>query len=257
MSARERTVGQVAALVGLTVRALHHYDAIGLVSPTCRSAAGYRLYGEADLRRLQQVLVLRELGFGLDAVRDLLDAPVARRREALLAQRATLERQRAHADAVLGAIDATLLTLEASTPMNIDTLFEGHDQFRNGEYAQEAERRWGDTDAWKISRQRTARYTKDDWAKIRAESDAITDQLLATMQQGDAADSAHAMALAERHREHIDRWFYPCSHAMHVQVAMFYTGDDRFRAHYDDRADGLAAYVQAAVNANAQAHAHD
>ena len=254
MSSRERTVGRIAAITGLTVRALHHYDAIGLVSPTCRSAAGYRLYGEDDLRRLQQVLVLRELGFGLEAVRELLDAPVARRREALLAQRATLERQRAHTDAVLGAIDATLHSLDASTPMNIDTLFEGHDRFRNGEYAQEAERRWGDTDAWKISRKRTARYTKEDWAKIRADSDAITDQWLAAMQQGDAADGARATALAERHREHIERWFYPCSHAMHTQVAVMYTGDERFRAHYDDRADGLAAYVQAAVNANAAAH---
>lgn len=105
MPARERTVGQVALLTGLTVRALHHYDAIGLVSPSLRSAAGYRLYTEADLQRLQQVLLFRELGFGLDAVRDLLDAPAERRRDALPAQRKALEQQCRHADAVLHAVD--------------------------------------------------------------------------------------------------------------------------------------------------------
>lgn len=255
MSSRERTVGRIAAITGLTVRALHHYDTIGLVSPSCRSAAGYRLYGDRDLRRLQQVLVLRELDFGLDAVRALIDAPAERRRDALLAQRTEIERQRLRADAVLKAIDATLHSLEANHPMNTETLFEGFDAFRNGEYAQEAERRWGASDAWKASRERTARYSRDDWARIRDESDALSAEFLAAMRAGEPADGARAMAIAECHREHIDRWFYPCSHAMHAQVAGFYTGDDRFRAHYDRHGDGLAAYVEAAVRANADAHA--
>lgn len=145
MSKPSLTIGRVAALTGLTVRALHHYDDIGLVSPSQRSAAGYRLYTDADLRRLQQVLLFRELGFALDAVRDLIDAPSERRRAALIEQRTALQSRLRHGEAVLKAVDATLQTLDGDTIMNIDTdaehLFDGYDRFRNGEYAEEARQR--------------------------------------------------------------------------------------------------------------------
>lgn len=256
-----RTIGQVAALTGLTVRALHHYDAIVLVCPSHRSGAGYRLYTDDDLRRLQQVLLLRELGFGLDAVRDLIDAPADRKREALLAQRVVLDQQRRHADAVLRAVDATLHSLETHMTMNTkistEHLFEGYEQFQNGEYAKEAEQRWGETDSWKISKQRTGGYSKEDWARIATEANAITADFLATMQRGDPAASQDATAIAERHRAHIERYFYPCSHLMHTQVASLYTNDPRFQAQYDQHAAGLAAYIEAAVHANAEKHQAD
>jgi MerR family transcriptional regulator, thiopeptide resistance regulator len=249
-----RTIGQVAALTGLSVRALHHYDAIGLVCPSHRSGAGYRLYADDDLGRLQQVLLLRELGFGLDAVRDLIDAPTDRKRKALLAQRTALEQQRRHADAVLRAVDATLQSLETDTIMNIQHLFDGYEQFQNGEYAKEAQQRWSDTDAWKISRQRTGGYSKEDWARVSAEANAITAEFLAAFHRGDPVDSQSAIALAECHREHIERHFYPCSHSMHTNVASLYTNDERFKAQYDKHAAGLAAYIEAAVRANAGMH---
>lgn len=255
MPASGRTVGQVAALTGLSVRALHHYDAIGLATPSCRSAAGYRLYGDDDLRRLQQVLLFRELGFGLDAVRALVDAPVEQRREALLAQRDALERKRRHAETVLMAVDATLQSIRDDTPMNTEQLFDGYERFQHGEYAEEAERRWGDTDAWTTSRQRASGYSKDDWTRIQAEADAIATEFLAAMRRGDATDSERARALAECHREHIERHFYPCSHAMHANVAAMYISDARFQAHYERRGEGLAAYIEAAIRANSQAHA--
>lgn len=255
MPSRYLTVGQVAASTRLTVRALHHYDAIGLVRPSHRSSAGYRLYAERDLRRLQQVLVFRELGFGLDEVRALIDAPPERRRDALLAQRAALLERRRHADAVLEAVDATLHALETNEPMNTDTLFRGTDRFANGEYAQEAERRWGETDAWKTARKRTGGYSKDDWARIERDADAISAEFLVAMQQNRSVDDEIVRALAERHRSHIDHWFYPCSHALHAQVASLYTADPRFQAHYDQHAEGLAAYIESAIRANADAAA--
>ncbi|MCC7250050.1 MAG: MerR family transcriptional regulator [Lysobacter sp.] len=247
------TVGRVAASTSLTIRALHHYDAIGLVRPSHRSQAGYRLYTEQDLRRLQQVLVFRELGFGLDEVRALIDAPPERRREALLAQRTALLQRRQHADAVLEAVDATLHALETNAPMTTDSLFRGTYRFANGEYGQEAERRWGEGDAWKTARKRTGGYSKEDWARIEQEAETISTEFLAAMQQNLPADHATTRALAEHHRSHIDRWFYPCSPALHTQVASLYTADPRFQAHYDRHAEGLAAYIESAIRANAEA----
>src|SRR5690606_30054901 len=92
-SAPVRTVGKVAALAHVTVRTLHHYDEIGLVQPSGRSEAGYRLYGEDDLARLQQVLFYRELGFALEEIRELMVAPDFDRGAALREQRRLLEEQ--------------------------------------------------------------------------------------------------------------------------------------------------------------------
>ncbi len=164
-----------------------------------------------------------------------------------------LERRR-HTDTVLKAVDATLHALETNELMNTDTLFHGYERFANGEYAEEAERRWGEGEAWRTAHRRKGAYAKDDWARIQAEADAISMDFCVAMQQNRATDSPEARALAERHRLHIDRWFYPCSPAMHVQVASLYTADPRFQAHYDRLAPGLATYIEAAIRANTAAH---
>lgn len=117
----------------------------------------------------------------------------------------------------------------------------------------EARERWGDTDAYKESTRRAAKYSKDDWTKIKAEMEGIETGLADAMASGDAPDSERARHLAEQARLHIDRWFYPCSHRMQVGLADMYTADPRFRAHYDERAAGLAEYVAGAIRANAAA----
>jgi DNA-binding transcriptional MerR regulator len=249
------TVSQVAALTHLTVRALHHYDEIGLLRPSQRSPAGYRLYDEDDLRRLRKVLLFRELGFSLDNVRGLLDANAAQQRDALLAQRAVIEQERHHAEAVLRAVDATLDSLKEQTVMATEKLFDGFDQFESGEYAREAEQRWGTTDAWKESRRRVQAFTNDDRAAIEAEQTAFIRDLLAARTAGHPADSAIAAELAERHRLHIDQRFYPCSHAMQCGLADMYEADARFRDYYDQHGEGLTDYRVAAIRANAASRA--
>ncbi len=119
------------------------------------------------------------------------------------------------------------------------------------QYAGEVQERWGDTEAYKESSRRTKNYAKDDLAKIKAESDGIEAGLAAVMAEGEPAEGDRAMELAEAARLHIDRWFYPCSTAMHSGLADMYTADERFKAHYEDRAEGLAGFVAQAIKANA------
>lgn len=118
---------------------------------------------------------------------------------------------------------------------------------------EEVKERWGETDAYRESSKRTARYTKADWQRMGAESDEIEAAFAALAATGAAPDSADAMAVAERHRLHIDGWFYPCSHEMQVGLAEMYIADDRFRKHDDDRQASLAQFVHDAITANAQA----
>lgn len=120
-----------------------------------------------------------------------------------------------------------------------------------GQHAQEAQERWGDTEPYREAHRRTSEYGKDDWVRMRAEADAIEGELADCLASGERADGNRAKAAAERHRQHVDAWFYPCSHEMHVGLAEMYVADPRFTAHYDDRRPGLAAYVHDAILANA------
>jgi DNA-binding transcriptional MerR regulator len=244
-------VGEVAALAGVTVRTLHHYDRIGLLSPSERTAAGYRRYTPADLDRLHRVLVYRELGFPLEEVATLLDDPSAdpaahlRRQHRLLRER--LERTQAMVEAVEKEMEAQQMGISL-TP---EERFEVFGEQDPSQYAAEAEERWGDTEAWSQSQRRTAAYTKDDWLRIKEESAGIERRLAEALQAGVAPDSARAMDAAEEHRQHISRWFYDCPPQMHAGLGRMYVEDERFTAHYEAVAPGLAQFVSAAVQANA------
>jgi MerR family transcriptional regulator, thiopeptide resistance regulator len=245
------TVSQVAKMAHVTVRALHHYDQRGLLVPSERSAAGYRLYSDRDLERLQQILVLRQLDFSLDAIGPLIDATAFDRRQALEAQRELLLAQRRQTNAIIRGVDAALAALEGDAPMDQKKMFDGFDEFDSSKYDAEAEDRWGKTDAYKVSMRRTKSYAKDDWARIKAEEEGIQAGLAELLRAGVSPESEQAMDLAEQHRQHIDRWYYPCSPEMHVGLSDMYTADPRFEEHFEKRAAGLAAYVQTAITANA------
>src|SRR5512146_2914555 len=125
----DMTIGKAAAAAKLTVRTLHYYDAIGLLRPSGRSAGGYRLYGADDLRRLQQIMVFRELGFTLRDIAKIMNDPGFDRRRALAAQRALLAEKQRRGAAMLAAVDSALATLEKGTTMHADELFEGFGDF--------------------------------------------------------------------------------------------------------------------------------
>ena len=244
------TVGQVAELFGVTVRTLHHYDEIGLLVPSERSGAGYRLYTDGDLARLQQVVVYRRLELPLEEIATLLDGDedaVDHPRR----QRATVMSRLDELRELVSAIDRALereMNDQPATPEDLKELFG--DGFED-EYQQEAQERWGETDAWKQSQSRTKRYTKADWAQVKAEMDAVNAAFVAALASGEPAAGKAAMDAAEQHRLHIHERFYDLDHAFHRGLADMYVADPRFTKTYEDIAPGLAAYVRDAIHANA------
>ena len=248
-----RTVGQVAELVGVSVRTLHHYDEIGLVPPSARSSVGYRSYSDADVERLHQVLLYRELGFPLEEIATLLDDPSVdamahlRRQRALLDQR--IDRLHQMVAAVEQMMEARTMGI-ALTPEEQSEIFG--DNWLGEEYATEAEQRWGDTDAWKQAQARQASFSKNDWAQIKAETDALETTFAQAMIDAVPVDSERARELAERHRASIEQ-HYDCSYEMHRNLAEMYVADERFRQHYEDVAPGLAQYLRDVIVANADA----
>jgi DNA-binding transcriptional MerR regulator len=234
------------------VRSLHHYDQIGLLTPGDRNPAGYRIYSRPDLKRLQQILFYRALGFTLEDVGAILADPAEDARAHLRRQHRLLREQVSRGQAMLAAIEKELEAGQMGIALTPEEQLEvfGTDKV-SGEWAQEAEQRWGGTEAWARSQRRAATYTKQDWLDIKAESTGINQEFLDLMRDGVPAGDARAAGLAERHREHISRWFYDCTYDMHRGLAEMYLADERFGQNYDGMAPGLAQYVHDAMLVNA------
>ena len=245
-------VSEVARLAGVTVRTLHHYDETGLVRPSGRSAAGYRLYAPEDLERLQQVLLFRELDFPLEQIQRLLGDPDFDVRAALRMQRQLLTDRAVRTKALIAAVDATIDALEKGTTMTEQERFEVFGDFDPSKYEEEAKEKWAGSEAYRESARRTRKYKKEHWAKIRAEGDGIFEELARLLNEHRPPMSAEAMELAERHRKHIERWFYQCPRAMHAGLGELYVTDERFRESLDRYGPGLAEFARAAWRANAE-----
>ncbi|MFC9927304.1 MerR family transcriptional regulator [Streptomyces sp. NPDC127190] len=248
------SVGQVAGFAGITVRTLHHYDEIGLLAPGERTHAGHRRYTDADLDRLQQILFYRELGFPLDEVAVLLDDPDADPREHLRRQydvlTARIEKLRKMTAAVEHAMEARKMGINL-TPEERFEVFGDKDP---EQYAEEAEARWGGTEAYAESQRRAARYTKEDWKRVQAEMDGWQERYTALMAAGEQPGGGAAMALAEEHRQHITRWYFEVPYEMHRCLGEMYVTDERFKAYYDAMRPGLAEHLRDAILANADRH---
>jgi DNA-binding transcriptional MerR regulator len=249
------TVSRVASLAGLTIRTLHHYDRIRLVRPSGRSRAGYRQYSRADLLRLQQVMFFRELGFPLAGIRRIMSASTFEARRALVAQRAMLVEKAGRIQAMVAAVDRALAThVDGGATMgerNEKEMFAMFGKFDPKQYEDEARRRWGQTPAYAEAGRRTARYGQAEWAAIKAEAAEISNAMAAKLEGGVPSNDPAVMDLAERHRQHITRWFYPCPPEMHANLGRMYVADERFAANYESVRAGLAVYVRDAIVANA------
>lgn len=250
-----RTVGAAAALLGVTVRTLHHWDEIGLVRPSARTGGGYRLYAAADLARAQRVLVYRELGVALDEIGQLLDAPATvtaslrQQRDRLRARAARLDRMAAGLDRLITARESGILLSDEEQV----AIFGQH--WRPG-WVDEARARWGETAQWAQYAERCAERTAAEWRRIAADVRELEAALGAACRAGVAPGSEAAGALAERHRASITVYF-DCTHSMHVCLARGYTEDPRFAAHYDGIEPGLAGWLREIIGANARAHGVD
>ncbi|MEU2564104.1 MerR family transcriptional regulator [Streptomyces longispororuber] len=245
------SVGQVAALAKVTVRTLHHYDEIGLLVPGERSRAGHRRYGDADLDRLQRIRFYRELGFPLDEVAVLLDDPGADPQEHLRRQHGLLTGRIARLQQMAAAVETAMEARRMGINLTPEEKFEVFGDADPDRYEEEAQRRWGGTEAYAASRRRTAAYTKEDWKRLRDAFDALHARMADLLAAGVPAGSPRAMDVAEEHRRFISDHYYACTYEIHAGLGELYVADPRFTATYEAIKPGLARYMRDAMKANA------
>lgn len=250
------TVGRAAALVGVSVKTLHHWDTVGLVRPSERTWAGYRVYSADDIARMHRVLVYRELGFPLAEIGRVLDDPGVAARDHLRRQRSQLVERISRLEKMVCAVDRML---EASrtgmrlTPEEQVEIFG--DDWQPG-WVEEAEDRWGDSAQWAQYAERAEGMAPEDWKRAAAVTEALNADLAAARRVGVAPGSDAANALAERHRALISTYF-DCTHSMQVCLGRMFVNDAGFAAYFEALAPGLAVWLRDAIFANAEAHGID
>lgn len=250
------TVAEVARLSGVSVRTLHHYDAIGLLKPAQVGSNGYRLYGREELLRLQQILFHRELKFPLEAIKAVLEAPGFDRLAALKKQRAALADEAARYRKLLKTLDATLADLEGETSMSERELFGGFSPEKQAEHEAWLVERYGDDAKAKIagSKAKMKGWSKGDFAGLKAEGEAIEQAMGRALTDGLPVDSAAVRALMGRQHAWVSAsWPQPPTAQAFAGLGAMYLEHPEFTARYEAIAPGLAEYMAEAMRSYAEA----
>lgn len=231
-----KTVHEVSKISGVSVRALHHYDAVGLLKPTAVTEAGYRLYDDAAIARLQSVLLFRELEFPLKSIKAILDSPEFDARAAMLEQIKLLELRREQIDRLILLARETIETGE----INMD--FSAFDKSEFERYAAEAKQKWGGT----------AQYAEYD-KKPQGEKLAAADALMAKFAEIGALralspDSVEAQSAVRELQSFITEHFYTCTDEVLAGLGLMYTADERFKSNIDSAGgSGTAEFLGKAI----------
>ena len=233
-----KTVHEVSQISGVSVRTLHHYDAIGLLRPTAVTEAGYRLYDDTALARLQSILLFRELAFPLKEIKRIMDDPQFDQATALEQQIRLLELQQERLSRLIGLARETMKT--GVTHMD----FTAFDNSKLEQYAAEVKERWGNTDAYQESAQRPAAEQKDAAAGLMAQF-----ARMGRLRTGDPAGQ-EAQAAVRELQEFITKHFYTCTPEILVGLGAMYVADDRFRENIDKAGgEGTAEFAAQAIRA--------
>ena len=242
-------VKQLAKLAGVSVRTLHYYDQIGLLSPAKINEKGYRLYSEDDLLRLQQILFFRELQFPLREIKEILEDEGFDHKKALVQHKHVLLEKKERLERIIHSVDQTLDSMSGGTYMSNRDRFEPFDRSKLEEhqkkYAKEVQERWGQTDAYKESQRKTSSYTEDDWKKIHQENEEIEQGIIERMDRG-AGDPAIQKLIGDK-RQHISDYFYQCTPEIFRGLGDMYVNDPRFQKNINKKQEGLAEFYQEAI----------
>lgn len=241
---RTYTVSQLAKMAGVSVRTLRHYDQIGLLVPSSRSAAGYRQYERRDLLRLQQILFFRELDFPLDEIQAILDDPVFDQVQALEGHRIRLERRMARLTQLLHTIDKTLLQLtEDDMALTDEELYAGFTKEQRERYAREVNERY-DPEVVKATNRRVRKMSRQQWQAVKEEGGNVARDIAAVADL--PPDAPEVQAFIARHHAWIEN-FYPANADVYRGLGQMYAEHDEFRAFYEQYRPGLADFMRAAM----------
>jgi len=245
----EYTVQKLSKIAGISSRALRYYDEIVLLKPARINSSGYRIYGQKEVDRLQQILFYRELGVSLESISDILASPSFNEANALREHRTKLIERREMLDLLISNVDKTLESKERSVVMNDKEKFEGFKKKLIDEnekkYGKEIREKYGD-EAVNQSNTKLHNMTKEDFEKAEALRKEFTETLNAAFKMGDPAGEL-AQKASDLHRQWLSFYWNGYTKEAHAGLVQMYVDDERFKAHYDKDQPRTAEFLRDAV----------
>lgn len=238
------SVKQLSKLAGVTAKTLHHYDAIGILKPAERAESGYRYYGKPELYRLQQILFFKELDFSLYEIKHILDRPDFDLMDSLKQHRKALLKRSERLVKLLKTIDKTIETLKSKDDMISDEeMYSGFSKELIPEIKKEVADRWG-KEKLENAEENISRMNKAEWADTKQEADEINRWLVNLMHLAPAA--IEVQRVVREHFKHLNG-FYKVEKQVYGCLGKMYIEDERFKAYYDSYKDGLANFLNEAI----------
>ncbi|MEW9700600.1 MerR family transcriptional regulator [Paenibacillus sp. SI8] len=245
----EYTVQKLGVLAGISTRTLRYYDEIGILKPARINSSGYRIYGQSEVDRLQQILFYRELGVSLEEIKELISSPSYDADQALREHRGKLLAKRKQIDILIANVDLTLAQREGSKTMNDQQKFEGFKQQfidkNEKQYGAEIRSKYGAAPIDKANI-KIKGMTEKRHAEIEQLGADIHAALAEAFVTGDPA-GALAQKAADLHRQWLSFYWDSYSKEAHAGVAQMYVDDERFTAYYDQDRPGMAKFLRDAV----------
>ncbi len=241
------SIKQFAEMAGVSVRTLHYYDEIGLLSPDyVESQNGYRFYGENALERMQEILFYRELHFPLKAIADIVSSPDYDKKGVLDGQKKLLILKKQRLERIIRAIEDAQ---KGEKKMDFNAFDKTEFEKAKTVYKEEAKARWGDTQAFKESEQKTSSYGDDKWEKIGMDIEGIISEFSDAKKSGKAENSEEAISLAKKLQVYITETQYTCTDEILLSLGEMYISDERFKKNIDRHGIGTAEYISRAIKA--------
>lgn len=235
-------INEVAKLTGITVRTLHYYDEIGLLPPCEITESGYRIYDEDSLEKLQQILFFRELDFPLNEIKEIMENPNYDKSQALERQRELLIKKRDRLEQLIALVNRTM---EGEQQMSFQEFDITEIEKMKEQYAAEVKERWGDTEAYAQSQEKTSKYSKQQWNFLQGEGDAILQQF--GKNRNERPDSAIAQELVRKWQDYITINYYQCTNEILSGLGLMYVGDERFTKNIDKYGEGTADFMSRSI----------
>jgi DNA-binding transcriptional MerR regulator len=246
----EYTVQKLGSLAGVSTRTLRYYDEIGILKPARINSSGYRIYGQAEVDRLQQILFYRELGVGLDSIKDLVTAPSFDGATALKEHREKLLEKREQLDLLIKNVDKTIALTEGRMNMSNREKFEGFKkkmvEDNEKKYGKEIREKYGNEKVDE-SNAKLMNMTEEQHEKVTALAEQINETLAQAFSTGDPAGDL-AQKAADLHKQWLCFYWKEYSKEAHAGLAQMYVDDERFTAYYDKEQPGTAEFLRDAIH---------
>lgn len=245
----EYTVKKLGALAGVSTRTLRYYDEFGILKPARINSSGYRIYGEKEVDRLQQILFYKELGVGLDDIKEIISSPDFNETEALKQHYKELLARRQQLDNLIENVEKTINNKEGRIKMSDKEKFEGFKKKLVGDneekYGKEIREKYGE-EAVKKSNQQFMNMTEEQYNNLQELGNKVLETLKEAYKTGNPAGELGQKA-AELHKEWISFCWGNYNKEAHANLTQMYVDDERFRAHYDKEQPGCAEFLRDAV----------